>query len=445
MTRSSQTEGAGNRSITVSILGGLSLLLLAVTIFAVASQARNLSTQAEQAVQTGEILRVVSVARAELGIASRVAEISPEQTLVIDGAIDNAMSALDAVEENLSNEDLDIAASEEILEAFTDFRSAVDAQATQVTENADDLEASQNAELATGEAFTILFDELRADQETTIDGLQADNDLMNLIATAATFIVAFVVPSAGILIFQALRSTPRELRRLQLDHDRLQARSTSMANRVSDEAAKLRSDLFYGPKKISTDKVARSLLRFESISSYNGAATSIRNERLKVNEVVEDVVDQIDSKSLVKVGRGSNWVAFGDREQWGLVIAELVSNAIVHGSTPIRTLVKADGDYVELHVEDNGPGLDDEVTAALLNEEDFDLRVDTDAGEYGLGLVAARRSVEAMGGTLRYERDADKTRMIASLPLARGENVRQSDSAEPEEPGDGDGNITLAA
>ena len=85
------------RSMAISVLSGFTLLLLALTVFAVASQARSLSTQAERSVQTVENLRVVSIARAEMSIASRVAASSPEQLPVISGAIDNANASLDEV------------------------------------------------------------------------------------------------------------------------------------------------------------------------------------------------------------------------------------------------------------------------------------------------------------------------------------------------------------
>ena len=83
-TKTSSTK-TSKRSFVISILGALALLLLALTIFAVASQSRTLSVQVEQAVQTGETLRVASIARAELSVASRVAEAAPNELLVIQG------------------------------------------------------------------------------------------------------------------------------------------------------------------------------------------------------------------------------------------------------------------------------------------------------------------------------------------------------------------------
>ena len=240
-------EGQGRgRSLVISAISGLTLLLLALTVFAVASQARSLSAQAEQSVQTVENLRVVSLARSEISIASRIVSAAPESTAVVDGAIENANAALNAVQANF-----DERTTEETLTAFEDFRTAVDHQAEIFNTVAADDAAFREAEVATGEAFSTLSDVMRGEQLAAIEGLEADNDLMNLIATISTFTVAFVVPSAALFVFQALRSAPRELRTLRLEHERLGRRSRAMATTVSKEAKELRTVLAKSPMSIS--------------------------------------------------------------------------------------------------------------------------------------------------------------------------------------------------
>lgn len=403
---------ARRRSALISALGVVSLLLLALTIFAVASQARTLTSSVEQAVQTGENLRVVSVARAELSVASRISGTSPDQVLVIEGAIENAEQALTAVGENL-----DSSTPDAVVDAFAQFESTADAQIEQIREEPEDLDAAQDAEFETGEAFTVLAEALRSEQVASINGLESGNDLMNLTATIATFVVAFVVPSMGLLIFQALRSAPREQRKLAFEYDRLERQSNAMATRVGKEASTLRSEISESQSKLDRGKISRSLLRFESIASFNGSATSIRNESLLVNDVVVAAIEQVDAASLVSVDRSGHLRAIGDREQLSMVIAELISNAIAHGATPIRTYVRDAGPNVELHVVDTGPGLSKEVVAALIDESEFELREASGVGTYGFGLIAARRSLEAMGGDLRHKRSGSSTHLIASLPI----------------------------
>ena len=213
---------SSKNSFLVAAAGGIAMLLLALSVFAVASQARTLSAQAERSVQTAENLRVVSIARAELSIASRLSEVAPDEQLVIDSSLDNALASLDALETQL-----DDSVSEEIRTGLANFRVAAETQTTQITEMVRDAESLQASELATGESFATLAEAMRAEQVASIEGLQAENDLMNLIATVSTFVVAFIVPSVGLFVFQALRRTPREFRRLNLEHDRVLARSAA--------------------------------------------------------------------------------------------------------------------------------------------------------------------------------------------------------------------------
>ena len=152
----------------------------------------------------------------------------------------------------------------------------MDAQAELLTQGASDVAVMQAAEFDTGEAFTTLADALRGDQVVSFEELQGANDLMNVIATVSTFIVAFVVPSAGLFIFQALRTAPREHRRLQLEYDRLETRSQAMASTISSEAAELRSELATESATEKPAQISQSLLRFENIAAFNGAQTSIR-------------------------------------------------------------------------------------------------------------------------------------------------------------------------
>ena len=399
--------------MVISVVGAVALLLLALSVFAVASQAQSLSSQAEQSVQSVENLRVVSVARSELSVASRVAEVAPGEGLVIDGGIENSQDALASVEASL-----DSSTSEEIRTAVADFRTAVDAQAALLTQGTSDLDTMQSAELATGETFTALADALRTEQVASFEALQAANDLMNLIATVATFVVAFVVPSAGLFIFQALRTAPREHRKLQLEYDRLETASQAMASTVSTESSELRTSLVANGDIDASHAISRSLLRFENIAAFNGAHTSIRNERLSVNEIVRDSVAAVDDENVVSLQFGSEWYVVADRGQLSLAVAELVTNALEHGANPVDVSVAAADDSVEIHVMDRGRGLPEDTPGAVLDEDEFALRERVGTGVYGFGILTARRSVEAMDGTLRYVRRGNQTQFILTLPLS---------------------------
>ncbi len=411
--RMTDVQESPRRSIIVSCLGGFALLLLALSVFAVATQARTLSGQAEQSVQAVENLRVVSIARAELSVASRLAQLAPEETLAIQGGIDNARESLDTVEEAFDN-----STSEEVRALFADFRNAVDAQATEIATSIDDAEALTNAEFVTGETFTTLADVMRAEHVEGIESLEAENDVMNLIATIASFVVAFVVPSVGLLIFQALRSAPRDFRKLQFDHDRLETRTQAMAGSISSEASELRAALGELPDNELTDCVSSTLVRFENIASLNGAPTSFRNSLVEMNEMLAQTLEQVDIDAEVAFARGDEIVVEADPRHLSHALCELVGNALVHGGPTVSVGLETAQETVTVRIIDDGDGLIDKVSDAVIDEREFELRESVADGTFGFGIVTARRSLEAMGGALRYERTGDKTHMVVSLPIA---------------------------
>jgi len=409
--RRTSSETNRNRSLGIAVISGLTLLVLALTVFAVASQARSLSSQAERAVQTVENLRVTSLARSELGVASRIVNISPGETEVILGAIDNANAALEAVEAGLTEE-----TSAETRRSFLDFRAAVDRQAQVLTDPSSSEDLLREAELATGESFSTLIDTMRAEQVEAIAGLEADNDLMNLIATVSTFIVAFIVPSAALFVFQALRSAPRELRALRLEHDRVTRRTNAMAATVSSDATALRQLAMDNPAAASSSDFRRRILRFRHVATANGAPMSVRNELTDINEVLSRAVEAVDGRNAVRLVPAAESTMMVDGNQIELFVTELLTNARVHGAGPWQLGAVSKGDVLEIHVVDHGHGLPDDVVDGVLRDEGYHLRDQVSAGSFGYGLIASRLTVESMGGTLDYRRADGRTSLVASFP-----------------------------
>jgi len=360
-----------------------------------------------------ENLRVVSLARSELAVASRVADATSERTAVIQGAIDKADAHIDAVNATFTDE-----TSDDLRAAFTEFRAAVDDQSLVLLDTQSDADVRRNAEVATGEAFSTLSTIMRSEQEAAIEGLESDNDLMNLIATISTFIVAFVVPSAALFVFQALRSAPRELRSLRREHDRLARRSAAMASIVKRESNELRERLADSDRYPSTDELRRRLLRFVHIAAQNGAPTALNNKPINVNTLLAEVIDDLGARATVRVRAAKNPQIIADSEQVRLVVNELVFNALTHGKAPFETEALSKPHGIEIRVIDSGDGLPDDVVHGAIRDEDHVLREAAIEGALGYGLIAVRRALESTGGWLQYERIDGRTILVAALPSA---------------------------
>ena len=100
-------------------------------------------------------------------------------------------------------------------------------------------------------------------------------------------------------------------------------------------------------------------------------------------------------------------------------MAELLTNAFEHGESPVKVSAETTAEEIVVRVIDSGPGIEETPLNALLRESEYELRENAADGSYGYGLLASRRAVESMGGTLRYERQDDQTHLVASLPLGK--------------------------
>lgn len=410
-SRSSFNESTRNRAFMISILGGLTLLALAATVFAVAVQARSVSSLAEQMVRSTEQRRVIAISRAELSIAERVASLSPDRGEIIAASVANAMGRMDEVQD-----DFDDTTPEDVTTAFAGFRQAANNQAEVLESGAASADARLTAEIATGEAFETLDETLRTSQVEARDQLSADNDLMNIISTIATFVVAFVVPSAALYIFEALRRTPRRARQLEHAYETTTATSLAMAAAVSKEAAQLREAIGQLPPHVNRDQLSRSVLRFEHVAALNGSVRTLHNKEIDVRELSIEITRTIGHPIVVNDEAGEDAIVHGDPEQISLVLTELLSNAVVHGLAPVELEVRTEERQIVVLVSDHGPGLPEVVEDAIIHDNDYATRGNLLSGTYGFGLLAAREAAEALGGRLRYHREEGETTLLVEFP-----------------------------
>lgn len=98
------------------------------------------------------------------------------------------------------------------------------------------------------------------------------------------------------------------------------------------------------------------------------------------------------------------------------VLVNLVGNARRYGET-VWVSARARGERVMVVVEDDGPGVPNELVPHLFDP--FVRGTDARGEGTGLGLTITRRLVEALGGTVGYEpRDPRGARFVVWLPVA---------------------------
>jgi two-component system OmpR family sensor kinase len=117
-------------------------------------------------------------------------------------------------------------------------------------------------------------------------------------------------------------------------------------------------------------------------------------------------------------------VVTGDRGRLHQVVANLLANARVHtpAGTDIRTALSVEGDTAVLTVQDDGPGIPEDLQPVLF--ERFargDGSRSRATGSTGLGLAIVAAVVEAHHGTVEVESSPGMTRFTVRLPIHRPE------------------------
>ncbi|ALV06073.1 sensor histidine kinase [Roseateles depolymerans] len=110
------------------------------------------------------------------------------------------------------------------------------------------------------------------------------------------------------------------------------------------------------------------------------------------------------------------WLPRANRLLVERLVANLVDNALKHGRPPVRVSLDRDAEGgLRLAVEDAGDGLDPHQLEALQEAFRRGDSARTQAGS-GLGLAIVRQVVTRMRGQLRFEREADRQRVVVAWP-----------------------------
>jgi signal transduction histidine kinase len=125
-----------------------------------------------------------------------------------------------------------------------------------------------------------------------------------------------------------------------------------------------------------------------------------------IEEVVDDFQPLVDSTHQeLRIKTTAQISVLGDRRRLQQVLTNLIANAIkftpAGGTIVIRTALT--GHWCEVHIEDNGPGIEPDVLPTLFQRYSRAPNRARHAEGTGLGLLIVREIVEAHGGTVGVE------------------------------------------
>ncbi len=215
-TPDAQTRVQNMRTaVIVTLIAGLTLVLLSTAVFSLASTTRTLSNDAEKLHIADESLRAATTARAQLALAlhgSRVdSKLGSDSSAAVSASVGEAQQALDSF--NTSVNLLD----------NTDLRSDGDAFLTSANASVASLDvATAEAERATidsdlDDSYQMLIKSITAERESLLADVERADRRMGTLGNLASFVVAFLLPTSAIFIYRQLARRPR--RQVELEHE----------------------------------------------------------------------------------------------------------------------------------------------------------------------------------------------------------------------------------
>ena len=425
---------------------GVAIVLIAALVFSIAFGTRGIAEHADALHDSDEALRAATVVRSQTGLATHLTLL--EQEFGFDAAEGITLSLSDAqramVDLSASLEGLPtgVDLSAEVL-AAGDSLVAVSSEIIAALE-AGDLEGARvGAESTLDPAFRQFVSLLVVVRDGEAAAVAASNDIMGRIGDLTRFLVAFLVPTAVIMIYRELSKRQQKQSDLEvrLDAERNlgKARDEFVAN-ASHELRTPLTSIFGLAHLLEEDELllasetapemvgmiiseAHDLSRMVddllTTARLDAGALHYQFEDLAVLHEVHEVVEPMKRGGMDITIDCRPSVVRSDRLRLRQVLRNLLSNASKYGGPNIRLFGRLEAGWYEIRVEDNGEGIPDELRERLfqryLHEGDMPLVL----GSVGLGLSIVRALAEGMGGAVWYDRTDDGwSAFVVRVPLS---------------------------
>jgi signal transduction histidine kinase len=135
-------------------------------------------------------------------------------------------------------------------------------------------------------------------------------------------------------------------------------------------------------------------------------------------EAVQRAVDRLYENVTVDIAGDHQVEVRVERQDLDEMLGNLVENAAKYGGGRVFVTVEPKGDMVDIEVEDDGPGIPENLRDQLFVRG---ARLDTTGKPgTGLGLAIVRDVAEIYGGTVHLEESEDLGGLLARLTLPSG-------------------------
>jgi two-component system phosphate regulon sensor histidine kinase PhoR len=188
-----------------------------------------------------------------------------------------------------------------------------------------------------------------------------------------------------------------------------------------------------------TNRLERLITDLLEVSRVEADRPLIENETVKLTTLISEQVrafqDQYPNRVIRLEVPDRGVLVYADHSALGLVVSNLISNALKYSSSdsPVDVTASAEGNLVVVSVRDQGDGIPFSEQERIFDRFYQVGSVHTrKKGGVGLGLYIARRLVEAMSGRLWVESHPSMgSTFFFTLPLAAAVNGTTLRLAEP--------------
>lgn len=338
-------------------------------------------------------------------------------------------------------EDLDASSIDDLTPEFDNWQVAA--------MNVVSLASSGTPDQATEELVTVLVPasdalvaELTAERDTRAQAVEDSKDGANALARVAGFLTIFLIPVLAIIAYRLAARRQLSEAGAHLDA-RIEAEKQLGKNKdqfIVNVSYGLRAPLtsIYGYSEALLDQSSLDPQSADLVGRMNResagltrmfedllVATHDEDTPLPLNISVVDMETQLGAAIAPFTKRGNQvggtWgsgAVVADPLRVRQILRNLIANAIEHGGPDIRIYGDHAGSRYVVSVEDNGPGVPDEIVEKLFTRFVHGGDESRTSKSVGLGLAVARTLARAMGGSLDYDRVANRTAFVLSLPLA---------------------------
>ncbi len=395
-------------AVIVSLIAGLTLILLSTAVFSLAATTRSLSTDAERLHTTDEALRAATTARAQLALglhATRVdSRVGSDSSSAVSGSVAEATLAMEGFSQSIA-----LLEDQELSDGAETFLSFAEAglDSIRVATSEGDRERI-DADLDV--SFSATIDQLAGERDRLLTSVADADRRMGTLGNLASFVVAFLLPTSAIFIYRQLARRPR--RQVELEHE------LQMQRRIDKERSEsLRLGLEYLDQQIESGDTGAILAEAERMSTINALVHGQHTydvARLSLNETVGTIAQSIGDSITWESSTG-DLAALVDPAALRIAVSTLVDSARGRGASRLHLSGLDAPASAKVEVLSDAPSLSPlEARGVFLEATELTAA----STQQQRQLVLARTLLEGMGARIAYHPSETHEKFEITIPRA---------------------------